>query len=127
MYCTNEHGSALFDSTLGDPELLEEMYKNAVKEQSSKLRKDESAEEYHPARRGYTREVEATLDVADHLVALRAELGKWRGSSTRFSPRPVFPAEAVQEKLRMRNRTIRDEKIKAAQARWSNENGTPAR
>lgn len=107
--------------------MLNDLYEEEKRKQSAKIKDPDADKPYHPSRRGYTREVEATLDVADHLVALRAELGKWRGSSTRFSPRPVFPAEAVQEKLRMRNRTIRDEKIKAAQARWSNENGTPAR
>lgn len=108
----------MFDSTLGDKELLEELYQDAKKKQSAKTRDQSEDEPYHPARRGYTREVEATLDVADHLVALRAEIGKWRGSSTRFSSRPLFPAEAVQERLRSRNRRIRDEKIAAAQGRW---------
>lgn len=127
MYCTNEQGSALFDSTLGDDELLEDMYKEAVRKQSAKVKDPDDDKPYHPSRRGYTREVEATLDVADNLVALRAEIGKWRGSSTRFSPRPLFPASAVQERLRRRNVAIRDQKIAAAQGRWLKENGPDPR
>lgn len=121
VYCTNEHGSALFDVTLGDPDVLEDLYKQALEEQSKKLKKvDEPT--FHPSRRGYTREVEAILDVADNVIALRAETGKWKGSSTRFSVRPVFPAEAVQDRMRKRNRAIRDDRIAAAQARWRKQN-----
>jgi hypothetical protein len=112
----------LFDATLGDPDVLEDMYKQAVIDQSKKLKKGEEGE-FHPARRGYTREVEAILDVADNLIALRAEMGKWKGSSTRFSVRPLFPAEAVQDRLRKRNRAIREDRIAAAQARWRARNG----
>lgn len=126
VYCTNEHGSALFDASLGDPDVLEDLYRQALEDQSRKLIKGEK-EEYQPSRRGYTREVEAILDVADNLIAMRAEMGKWKGSSTRFSPRPVFPAEAVQERLRNRNRAIRDDRIRAAQERWRKQNGTHPR
>lgn len=118
VYCTNEHGSALFDSSLGDKDVIDELYRTALEEQSKKLKpKDEG--EYHPSRRGYTREVEATLEVADNVIALRAEMGKWKGSSTRFTPKPLFPAEAVQNRLKNRNRAIRDDRVAAAQARWS--------
>jgi len=110
---------------LGDPGLIEDMFNAAVKKQSSKRKDPKDDEPYHPSRRGYTREVEATLDVADNLVALRAEIGKWKGSSTRFSPRPLLPAQAVQEMLRRRNMSIRDQKIAAAQGRWDRENGSP--
>lgn len=117
VYCTNEAGSALYDATLGDQDVIDELYNAALEEQSKKLKpKDEG--EYHPSRRGYTREVEATLEVADNVIALRAEMGKWKGSSTRFTPKPLFPAEAVQDRLRSRNRAIRDDRVAAAQARW---------
>ncbi|QFP94186.1 tail assembly chaperone [Mycobacterium phage JoieB] len=118
VYCTNEHGSALFDATLGDQDVIDELYEKAVAEQSSKRKKPDSEDEYQPSRRGYTRQVEATLDVVDNLIALRAEMGKWKASSTRFSPRPVFPAQAVQDRLRKRNRAIRDDRIAKAQERW---------
>lgn len=125
MYCTNEHGSALFDATLGDEDVLEDLYRAELVKQSKKLKDPDDDKPYHPSRRGYTREVEAILDVADNLIAMRAEAGKWRGSSTRFSARPLFPAQAVQERLRKRNMSIRDEKIKAAQQRWDRDNPHP--
>lgn len=117
VYCTNEHGSELFNATLGDEDTLEDMYKKALEEQSRKLKKSDQ-DEYRPSRRGYTRVVEATLDVADNIIALRAEMGRWKGSSTRMSPRPVFPSTAVQDRLTRRNRAIRDDRIAASQARW---------
>lgn len=116
VYCTNEHGSALFDMSLGDKDVIEDLYKAALERQSKKV-KDVEDDEYHPSRRGYTREVEATLEVADNVLALRAEMGKWKGNM-RFSPRPLFPAEVVQDRLRKRNRGIRDDRVAAAQARW---------
>lgn len=114
----------MFDATLGDPDVIEELYKQALEEQSKKQKKGQQ-DEYQPSRRGYTREVEAALDVADNLIALRAEMGKWKGSSTRFSVRPLFPSQAVQDRLRNRNRAIRDDRIAAAQARWrAKQNGS---
>ena len=122
-YCTQEYGTALFDVTLGDPELIEKMYKEELEKQSKKVKTPEADDDWHPPRRGYTREVAAMLDVADNLIALRAEMGKWKGSSTRMNPRPLFPAEAVQERLRQRNRSIRDDRIAAAQKRWREKHG----
>lgn len=122
-YCTQEYGTALFDVTLGDPELIENMYKAELEKQSKKVKDPTDDEDWHPSRRGYTREVAAILDVADNLVALRAEMGKWKGSSTRMNPRPLFPSEAVQERLRKRNRSIRDDRIAAAQARYRARHG----
>lgn len=117
----------MYDATLGDSGLIDDLYAQAVEKQSSKIKDREDDAPYYPSRRGYTREVEATLDVADNLIALRAETGKWRPSSTRFNPRPLFPGEAVQDKLRARNRKIRDEKIAAAQGRWRLDNASNPR
>ena len=122
-YCTQEYGSALFDATLGDKELIEDMYQEELRKQSQKVKSPDADDDWHPPRRGYTREVAAILDVADNLIALRAEMGKWKGSSTRFNPRPLFPQEAVQDRLRKRNRAIRDDRIAAAQAKWRARHG----
>lgn len=123
VYVTNIQGSALYDSTLGDEELVNEMYDQMVEEQSSKRKKEDEHGveiEYHPPRRGYSREVEAIYDLTDNIVALRAEMGKWPRTQTAkmMSKRPLFPAEAAQERMRARARKRRDEAVAKAQARW---------
>lgn len=101
------------------------MYAEAVAEQSSKKRKVDKGPEdiYHPPRRGYTREVEKIDDLTDNIIALRAEMGKWRPSSTRYTPRPLFPTQAVEEMMRHRARTIRDTRIRESQERWRKRHG----
>jgi hypothetical protein len=122
VYCTNIQGSALYDATLGEPQLIEDMYAEAIEEQSSKRKKAKSDNTVHPPRRGYTREVEALTDLSDNIIALRAETGRWKPSSTKFSPRPLFPSEAVQERMRLRSQQRRDQAIEAAKARWTKDN-----
>lgn len=119
VYCVNEQGSALYDATLGDPELIEELFEKAKAEQSSKRRKTEAdKDEYRPSRRGYTRTVEKLHDIEDNLIASRAEAGKWKPSSVKFSRRPLFPSEAVQERMRKRARAHTASAIAAAQERY---------
>ncbi len=125
MYCTNIQGSALYDATLGDKELIEQMYEEELARISAKLvSKEEREKEHRPPRRGYTRTVEAIYDLVDNMVALRGELGRWSPSSTEraMSKRPWFPSEVVAHRVRNRNRTIRDAKIKASQQAWAQRN-----
>lgn len=120
MYCTNIQGSALYDATLGDKQLIEAMYEEELKRISAKVVVKKAEEmEARPPRRGYSREVEAIYDLVDNIVALRGEMGRWSPSHTeRAMPkRPWFPAEVVATRVRNRNRTIRDQKIAQAQAR----------
>jgi len=120
VYVTNIQGSALYDATLGDKELIETMYADELERISSKLvSKKDSDKEARPPRRGYTRTVEAIYDLVDNVVALRGEMGQWSPTSTQrqMSKRPWFPAEVVAERVRNRNRSIRDAKIAQAQAR----------
>jgi hypothetical protein len=120
VYCTNIQGSALYDATLGDKEMIDQMFEDAKARQSMKIKEVEKPEEeWRPSRRGYTREVEALYDVASNIVALRGELGKWnRTTSMNQMPRrPWMPQEVVEARMAHRSRTIRDEKIKAAQQR----------
>lgn len=124
VYCTNIQGTALYDSTLGDAELIEEMYEEERQRISSKRKQESKQEsEYRPPRRGYSREVEALYDVVDNLVALRGEMGRWPRTTTEraMSKRPWFPAEVVQERLRQRARVRRDSAINAAKARWKSD------
>lgn len=123
VYCTNIQGSALYDATLGDQQLVDDMYEQLVEEQSSKRKPvDENGVEieHHPPRRGYSREVEAIYDLTDNIVALRAEMGSWprTQSAKMMSKRPLFPVEAAQERMRARARKRRDDAISKAQARW---------
>lgn len=120
VYCTNIQGSALYDATLGDQDLIEQMYQDALAEQSSKIiRPKGPVTEFRPPRRGYSREVEALYDLQDNIIAMRAEAGHWPRTSTEkvMTKRPWFPAEVVQERMAQRSRTIRDNRIAAAQAR----------
>lgn len=120
MYCSNIQGSALYDATLGDQELIESMYAEEIERISSKtVTKAEGEKEARPPRRGYTREVEALYDLTDNIVALRGEMGRWSPSHTEraMTKRPWFPAEVVATRVRNRNRTMRDAKIHASQAR----------
>lgn len=117
MYCTNQQGSELYNATHGDPDLIKDMFEAAKERQSKKIKDPETTDDWHPPRRGYTREVEKLDDVVDNLIALRAEMGKWRRTSTRFTVRPLFPAQAVDELMRNRSVSNRDEKIKASQER----------
>lgn len=126
MYLTNIQGSALYDTTLGDEQLINQIYDQLLEEQSTKIKK-ESKEEIsgRPPRRGYSREVEAIYDLTDHIVALRAEMGKWSRTTTSSAmiKRPLFPAEAAQERMRIRAKRRRDEAVAKAQARWAKEHG----
>lgn len=121
VYCTNIQGSAIYDSTLGDKELIEQMYQDELKRISSKIvvKTEEGEKEQRPPRRGYTREVEALYDLTDNIVALRGEMGKWSPAHTEraMSKRPWFPAEVVNMRVRNRNRAIRDARIAEAQQR----------
>lgn len=127
VYVTNIQGSAIYDSTLGDPELVDQIYEQLIHEQSSKMRKEreELENSARPPRRGYSREVEAIYDLTDNIVALRAEMGKWSGThmSRALSKRPLFPAEAAHDRMRARARKRRDDAIAKAQNRWLDENG----
>lgn len=119
VYCVNEQGSALFDETQGDEGLIQQMFDQLKEKQSNKIRESDRDEvPYYPPRRGYTRAVEKLDDLADNIIALRAEQGQWRPSATKFTIRPLFPAEAAKEMMRNRNRKIRDSRIKEAQERW---------
>lgn len=122
VHCTNIQGSALYDATLGDKQLIEELYAEAKKEQSAKKRAKPSGDELEPRppRRGYSREVEAIYDLTDNIVALRAEMGRWsRGDTARgMSKRPWFPAEIVEDRMRRRSRKNRDRAIAESQAAW---------
>lgn len=126
VYVTNIQGSALYDASLGDPELVDQMFAQMVEEQSSKRKKNREEDEEigNPPRRGYSREVEAIYDLTDNIVALRAEMGRWpRTQTTRLmSRRPLFPAEAARSRMDARARKRRDAAIAAAQARAA-ENG----
>lgn len=127
MYVTNIQGSALYDATLGDEQLVEQIYEQLVGEQSSKIKKPEEDIENsaRPPRRGYSREVEAIYDLSDHIVALRAEMGKWTRTATSraMSKRPLFPAEAAQDRMRLRAKRRREDAVAKAQARWQQQNG----
>lgn len=127
VYVTNIQGSALYDSTLGDEELIVQIYEQLVEEQSSKMRKSEEEKDIssRPPRRGYSREVEAIYDLSDHIVALRAEMGKWSRTQTSraMSKRPLFPAEAAQERMRLRAKRRREDAVAKAQARWRQQHG----
>jgi len=126
VYLTNIQGSALYDTTLGDEQLITQIYDQLLEEQSAKIKR-ESKEEIsnRPPRRGYSREVEAIYDLTDHIVALRAEMGKWSRTTTSSAmiKRPLFPAEAAQERMRIRAKRRRDEAVAKAQARWAKEHG----
>lgn len=114
----------MYDSALGDPELVDKIYKEEVEKQSSKRRVVETNDgDHHPPRRGYTREAELLQDLNDNMLAFRAESGHWKTSSVKFTTRPLFPAEAAQMRLRARAQSRRDAGIAAAQARWVREHG----
>lgn len=120
----------MYDATLGDEALIDEMYEAAREEQSSKRKRVEDdlagLEANRPPRRGYSREVEAIYDLVDNVVALRGEMGKWPRTATErsMSKRPWFPSEVVQERMRQYARKRRDAAIKEAQDRWRKANGT---
>lgn len=123
IHCTNIQGSALYDASLGDEQLVEKMFAEAKAEQSAKVKKPTEKSdglEHRPPRRGYSRVVEAIYDLTDNVVALRAEMGRWPPSQTTkaFVKRPWFPAEMVQEKMRKRARQNVNRAIATAQARW---------
>lgn len=124
---TNIQGSALYDASLGDPELVNVMYEQLIAEQSAKRKKarEEKEDSENPPRRGYSREVEAIYDLIDNIVALRAEMGRWpRTQSTRLmSRRPLFPGEAARRRADERARKRRDLAIAIAQARVPKEDG----
>lgn len=126
VHCTNKQGSALYDATLGDQELIDQMYDEAKAEQSSKVRKAKDEEELdpRPPRRGYSREVEAIYDLTDNIVALRAEMGRWPPFQTAkaFAPRPWFPAEVVQERMRKRAKRRVNQAVARAQSQWWEQN-----
>lgn len=127
MYCTNIQGSGLYDATLGDEELIAQMFEEAKAKQSSKMKAPEHKPEmeYRPPRRGYSREVEAIYDLTDNIVALRGEMGRWPRTTTTsaMSKRPWFPGELVQEKMRRRAKAHVSSAIERAQARWAENNG----
>jgi hypothetical protein len=124
VYVSNIQGSALYDASLGDPELIDEMFEDAKKKQSTK-RVDRTPEsrpdeiEWRPSRRGYSREVEAIYDLTSNIVALRGELGRWPSHTTerQMPKRPWMPAELVEEMMRARSRRERDDRIARAQQR----------
>lgn len=117
----------MYDATLGEEELIVQIFNQLVEEQSSKIKKTEEELEKtsRPPRRGYSREVEAIYDLSDHIVALRAEMGKWSRTQTSraMSKRPMFPAEAAQERMRLRAKRRREDAVAKAQARWQKEHG----
>lgn len=131
MHCTNHQGSALYDATLGDDELIEQMFADAKAQQSSKRRvpTSEAEEDPRPARRGYSREVEAIYDLTDNIVAMRAEAGRWAPSQTAraFTRRPWFPAEVVEQRMRRRATKHVNKAVEAAQARWRAEHDDSGR
>ena len=122
MYCTNVQGSALYDSTLGDQELVDQMYEDAKAEQSAKQKKRLPEGELEPraSRRGYSREVEAIYDLTDNIVALRAERGKWPPAQTAksFPKRPWFPSEIVALRMSKRAKQRVNSAVAQAQAHW---------
>lgn len=123
MYCTNIQGSALYDVTLGDEDLINDLYEKAKKEQSAKLKPvDEPNVKRHKPRRGYSREVEVLQDLVDNVIAFRAEAGKWKASSVKYSARPQFPADAVRELMTARARARRDAAIVKAKSHWRSAN-----
>lgn len=102
------------------------MYEEELARISSKLvSKEDREKDVRPPRRGYTRTVEAIYDLVDNMVALRGEIGRWSPSTTerQMSKRPWFPGEVVADRIRNRNRTIRDQKIKQSQTAWTQRNG----
>lgn len=102
------------------------MYEEELARISSKLvSKEEREKEARPPRRGYTRTVEAIYDLMDNIVALRGELGRWSPATTerQMSKRPWFPGEVVAQRVRNRNRSIRDMKIRQSQNAWALRNG----
>lgn len=127
LYCTNIQGSALYDVTLGDKDLIDQIFEQLKREQSEKRKKPETNLEHEarPPRRGFTREVEAIYDLADNITALRAEFGKWPRTTTERAmvKRPWFPAELAQARMRHRAIQYRDGAIAAAQARWREKHG----
>ena len=111
----------MYDSTLGDEQLIDHMFEQAKARQSAKRKEAaEEKEEYRPPRRGYSREVEAIYDLTDNVIALRAEMGKWPRTTTEKAmvKRPWFPAEAVADKMRKRAKAHVSRAITAAQTRW---------
>jgi hypothetical protein len=123
----------MYDATLGDKELIDQMYEQMKQEQSAKARKmtreqEEDAEkERRPPRRGYSREVEAIYDLTDNIVALRAETGRWSPShaAKAMTRRPWFPGEAAEHKMRKRARDKVNSAIAAAQQRWRQAHDPP--
>ncbi len=117
---TNIQGSALYDATLGDSDMIEEMYQEARRKQSAKVKEvEKEEEEYRPPRRGYTRTVEAIYDLTSNIVALRGELGRWNRTTTanQMPKRPWFPAEVVQARMAAYARSRRDAAIARSQQR----------
>lgn len=127
VYVTNIQGSAMYDATLGDNNLIDQIFDRLVEEQSKKIKSNPEDDDIlnRPPRRGYSREVEALYDLTDNIVALRAEMGKWSRMQTSrvMVKRPLFPAEAAQERMRKRAARRRENAIVTAQARWLKENG----
>lgn len=117
-YATEEQGSELYRATLTDQDFVEQLYQQALAEQSSKIIKKGPDEDRHPSLRGYTRTVEKLDDLTDNVIALRAESGNWRPSSVRYTDRPLFPMQAAQDRLAKRARSRRDAAILAAQNRY---------
>ena len=125
VYCSNIQGSALYDATLGDEELILQIFEEMKEEQSSKRKKVVlPQDEARPSRRGYSREVEALYDLQDNIVALRGEMGNWPATRTEkvMAKRPWFPSEKAQAMMRQRARNIRDQRIEEAKARWRKRN-----
>lgn len=128
MYCTNEQGSALYDATLGDKELIDQLFEEMKAEQSAKKKVEKpEEEEWRPPRRGYTRGVEAVYDLTDNIVALRAEMGRWPSTQTEraFSKRPWFPAEVAKDRMRRRAKANVNRAIATAQQHWGQHHDEP--
>lgn len=118
VYCTKIQGSGMYHATLSDSDLVDRIYRDLIDKQSKKIvEKEEEPGVGHPPFRGYTREIEKLDDLIDVIMGLRAEMGQWKKNPPP-TVRPLFPGEAAREKLAMRARRIRDEKIAASQERW---------
>lgn len=130
MKCTDTQGSRLYDATLGDEDLIESMYQDAIAEQSAKRKtREEEQKQARPSRHGYSREVEAIYDLIDNIVALRAEMGKWppRMTETSFARRPWFPHEVVAERMRKRASARVNKAIEMAQQNWQEQHDSARR
>ncbi|MFN3005143.1 hypothetical protein [Mycolicibacterium wolinskyi] len=107
-----EQGTKLWAAAATDPALLARV-QSMTADELAELREHSTAAEPHY---GYTREVREWRNLADQVIALRAQMGRVGMNEVTFMPRPQMVGDLINERQSELTRSELDDIIAEAQA-----------